>query len=600
MLQLLQKILFFILLISFNLYSQVTIKTGDLKIDNIPVVNNTIAFNNNPTLNVTIDILLQTSDGSINNTFGNLFLYYKKNESDNPTQIGYQSITFHTDLYYKNETQFNITFFKNIFFNTGGTLYAEYKNNNNKTFQSNKISITGGSLIAPPITAPTTNEPIATQNIKYSDNLPLFNSKILVPSNASTYFDLDVYMKRTGTPYSISIYLKRENIGTTVSEDVEYKKIYLKSILINQPNDNYVTIKDIQIDPDKLDFNQYTYTLKIQAHQYTSNLTVLSSQIDFIYKDNTKINILLVKPIEYNTIADDQTLISGQISAPFTSQSPWVDYTIRCNRRGCVPERDYRYITNFKWQNRTQNTDWTDIPQANIKDYSPNKTFTENTYYRRIAFYNDGQYHISNTISIILNNQNYQNTICCNQNLPLQASQPEEITGNIPNLNNFTYQWQICTYPLSTVPEWVDIANATNPNYKHTFTVAAMVGTGNTAFRRLLKSNSIVVNISNQINILRPEGRTVKSTLMSNNLELSEKDINDTVIYPNPFINNFNVEGSINTDHVKLYDSFGKIINIQKIQKSENLIEVNTSNLQPGIYLIKVDNTTFSRTLFKN
>ncbi|WP_035647760.1 T9SS type A sorting domain-containing protein [Flavobacterium sp. ASV13] len=598
--QALQKILLFISLITFSLHSQVTIKTGDLKIDNILVANNTISFNNNPSINISLDIHMQTSDGSIDNTFGNLFLYYKKNESDSPTQVGFQSIAFYTNVYYKNDTQFNITLFKNFFFNIGGTLYAEYKNNNNKIFQSNKIPITSGSLIDPPIAPPTTNGSIATQNIKYSVNLPLTNSKILISSNASTYFDLDVFAKRSDTPTEISIYLKREDIGTITSEDAEYKKVYLKHTLINKPNDNYISIKDIPIYIEKLDFTKYTYTLKVQANQYNSNYTLLSAQTDFIYQDNNKINILLVKPIEYNTIADSQTLTSGQTSAPFTTQSPWVDYTIYCERRGCISQYDYRYVTNFKWQNRTQNTEWADIPQANTKDYSPNKTFIENTYYRRIAFYDDGQYNISNTISIILNDQNNENTICCNQNLPLRTSQPQVITGSISNSNNLTYQWQICTNPSYTPPIWTDIANASASYYSHIFTIEASRGTGNTAFRRLLKQNSLTVSISNQVNITRPESSTVKSMLTPGNLELSENDINNTTIYPNPFINNFYIEGPKNINQIKLFDSFGQTIDIQKNQKSENLIEVSTSNLLPGVYLLKIDNQNFSKTLLKN
>lgn len=583
--QIFKNLVIILALISSNAYSQVTITTNNLKVNNNPINNNTISFNSNESIHISLNIHLQTSNASINNIFGNLFLYYKKNESDTPTQIGYQSITFYLNTYYMNDTPFDTTLFRNSFFENGGILYAEYKSNENKTYQSTKISITGGSLPSPtPVVTPIT-ESIPTQNLKYSDDFPIVNSKIFITQNIPTFFDIEVLIKKSNNYSSVGVSLV-ETLGNEAN-----KVTPLKSMFVN-PDGNYHQIKDIKIDPEKLDFTRYTYTLRVYTYEYSSNLQVLSYKIDHIYKDNNKISILSSKPIENNVIKENQTLTSGQVSSPFTSLSPKVDYTINCDRRGCTPIYDIRYIDNFQWQTRTQNTNWTNIPQAIQKDYSPNKTFTENTYYRRIAFYIDGQYNISNTLSIIINNESFQNTICCNQQLPLSTSQPEEISGNVPNLSNFTYQWQICAYPLATSRQWEDLPNATAQNYKHIFTTLPGRDSQSTLFRRLIKKDLLAISISNEIDITRAP--RVQGVLNTSQLD------NDMVTYPNPFIDNFSIDGSINIDQVKLYDSYGQPINIKKIQSSKNKIEVNTTNLKAGAYILKIDDTNFSKTLLKN
>ncbi|WP_343585225.1 T9SS type A sorting domain-containing protein [Flavobacterium sp.] len=582
-----------LLLVSFNLYSQVTITTNNLKVDDKPISNNTISFNSNESVYVSLNIHLQTSNSSINNIFGNLFLYYQKNAEDIPTQIGFQSVTFYLNTYYINDTPFDITLLKGGFFESGGILYAEYKSNDNKTYQSNKISITGGSLpSSPPVIVPT-NEAIPTQNLKYSDDFAIVNSKIFVTPDTPTFIDIEVYAKKDNDAASVGISLIEMN-GNTINKTIPLKGIWIA------PNNSYYLLKDIKIDPTILNFTQYTYTLKavIQNYRTTTNPQLLSSKSDYIYKDNNKISILLTKPIEYNTIADNQTLSSKQISTPFTSLSPRVNYTINCEQRGCTPIYDYRDVNNFQWQTRTQNTNWTNIPQVTQKDYSPNKAFTESTYYRRVAFYIDGQYNISNTISIITKSDDFQNTICCDQQLPLTTSQPQEINGNIPNLTNFSYQWQIWTNPSAPTPEWNDLANATNQNYKHNFTLPSSRFTQITLFRRLIKVNSLVISTSNTIEISRP--RPLATMNFSTSLDSNEFDTNKLLIYPNPTTDNVYIDGFVNIELLNLYDSYGAKINIDKNQKSTNLIEISTSKLQPGIYILKIDNTTYSKTIIKN
>lgn len=616
MIPLLRKNLIFFLLLNFNFYAQVTLTNSNLKANNTIITNNTIGFNSDQSLDISLTIQLETADNSINNTFGNLFLYYKKSENDSPTQVGYQSIVFVQNIpktnFISNAVFTSIILYKNAFFANGGILYAEYKNNNNKTYQSNKISITGGSLTTIPTPPPSTNQSISTQNLKYSDNFPIVNSKLFVTADTPTYFDVDVYMAQNESNNStINIY---------ACEEGGSKRFLLKSVFLGGFISSYFSVKDIKINPTDLDFTKNTYVLKIEKRKYSSNLSTYSSTIDNLYTDNKAINIILVKPISYNTIADNQSLTFEQISKPFTSLSPWVDFTIPCNRRACIPIYDRRNVTIFKWQIKTQNSDWSDIYGETQKDYSPNKSFTENTYYRRVAFYNDGQYNLSNIISITLNNQSFENTICCNQDLPLATSQPKEITGNIPNLSNFTYQWQICTEPSYTTPVWSDITNATTQNYQHTFTQTANRGTLSTAFRRLTKTNTSVTSTSNTITIIRTtsltetnppirrDGTTNPRSKPSNtskvivneiNNEAIENKIKDIDIYPNPVFNSFFIKGLTNINNINFFDSSGGKINLEKKQVSENLIEVDATKLSSGIFILKIDNSTYSKKIIK-
>lgn len=150
----LKNYILFLFLFHFTLYSQVAVNTSELKADNKTIANNTIVFDNNPTINISLNVHLETSNGSIDNTFGNLHIYYKKNETDIPTQIAFQSITFvnnYPKTNYINNTFFtSIKLYKNDFLSNGGTLYAEYRTNDKKVYKSQVINIIGGGYTTMP------------------------------------------------------------------------------------------------------------------------------------------------------------------------------------------------------------------------------------------------------------------------------------------------------------------------------------------------------------------------------------------------------------------------------------------------------------------
>jgi hypothetical protein len=632
------------------LFAQVTVTNSSIKNNNILITNNTIAFSNSdPSLTISLKTLLETSDNSVNNTFGNLFLYYKKSENDSPTQVAFQSITF-VNNYPKNnyisEASFSsIILYKKDFFAKGGFVYAEYKNNNNKTFQSSKIPVINGTMTTPTIpTIPpqTTNIYVTTQNIKYSDNFPIVNYKIPTTDYNSTLIDVDVYLKNNnGESINTNIYLRRELINSVTVGDNNSNMIVLKSVSVNGTFDNYLQINDIEINPINLDYTKYTYTLKIDITKYSINGSIIGFGNDYIRKDNKPLNTILAKPIINNTLSDNQSLISGQLSKLFiTGNSPWVDFSLPCdNRRGSCPT-DYRPVTIFKWQTRTQNSNWTEIPGATLIDYSPNKTFSENTYYRRVAFYDNGQYSFSNTINIIVSK--IESTICCSQNLSSSNSQPQAFNGNIPNVSNeFSYQWQISSNDTGVTPTfWTNLDGVINQNYTHVFTMPASRGTTKTSFRRLIIQNNLVISNGNEIVVNRPDVYSENpgtGTIGRRSARLVTNDENETILtaknqeslysnlttdnlqninnnslaidsnlslYPNPITNNFyiqNINKFKNPEKIKLYDSSGNEIKIDKTIHSDNLIEISTYSTLPGIYIVHInEDTLVTKKLIKN
>jgi hypothetical protein len=509
--KLFKNYIFLLILFNLTLYSQVTVTSNNLKVDNNLVTNNTIVFNNNPSVIMSLDIKMETADGSTNTTFGNLFLYYKKNADDTPTQIAFQSITFinnYPKTNYINNTFFtSISLFKNNFLSTGGTLYAEYTTNNKNTYKSQVINIVGGG-------------------------------------------------HTTMTP---------------------------------PPN-----------KPDK---------------------QILS-----------------------NVIGNDQILVSGQIPQPFSYETPYYRNLDNLpGRHGTASSGSGSrniYLTIFKWQIKAQSSDWTDIPGETSPGYSPNKAIYENSSYRRVAFYEGGQYVISNIIYIIINNQSFKNTICCSQILTSSSTGTEEITGNVPTLSNFTYLWQACDQPNYINKVWADMPLATDQNFPRSTYIRTYNGrnTETTAYRRLIKQNGIVISISDPVNITWPipntgpgpgrnngtrPTRTLKFTtnknIKTNSLILTNDLSDDTTtkenldiqnienkggqnslkinsnisLYPNPIINNFylqNINKFKKTETISLFDIFGNKITINKIILSDNLIHINISSLPPGIYFVHIMN----------
>lgn len=518
----LQNYLIVFLLFNFALYAtnkysninvdpKVNIEISNIVTNGLVLANNTITFNGVEDLEIEFDV--KTSYAGTNTKYFDGLLncyYYEPNSFDNEIAQYYDNGVAPQYLFQKTEKlDYNngiysytyrqkLRFKRSTVYNNGCSIVFRYRTETLTTDISNKLTykIIGGTK--------TGNEPsiqatakINLTSITYSNGSPLIDNKIIIPENEGG---------ETGTReidlsfnFSCAYGSKLKNgyypgVEIQIADNLSVKT-YLTTWMTPIVTDGTLTFKNLKIKSSDLSPTSY---LKIR-------FTFQEVKIDY----NCTI-VRSAKPILNNIIGDNQVLALGQISKPFTYTNPYANYTIRDPKyRVSTANYDYRYATAFKWQTKTQNSEWIDIPGQTSVSYSPNRAFTENTYYRRIAYY-DGQYNISNIISI---------------------------TRNL----------------LSTT-----------------------------------KRSEAMVSSSHLLNDSKP----IEEKLNNENLIIN--------IYPNPIINSLYIEGPTDIKNISIYDSFGIKSNTEKYQISKDLIEVNTSKLQSGIFLLKIDNTSFSKTLIKN
>ena len=138
--------------------SNVTVASSNLKVNNTAISGSTVNLTTQSST-ISFNCLLTTLDGSTNNTFGNLYVYFKESATSSPIMVNYfQSVTFLPPTgsqtnYTSSLLNQSFLLNKSDFYNTGGLFYIEYKNNNNQTFRSQNYNVTGGSktiIVTPP------------------------------------------------------------------------------------------------------------------------------------------------------------------------------------------------------------------------------------------------------------------------------------------------------------------------------------------------------------------------------------------------------------------------------------------------------------------
>lgn len=602
--------------ITFVTNAQVTVKMNNIKTDNVPISNNTISFNSNLSINLSLDVQLLTSDNSSNNTFGNLFFYYKPSANEAPVQVGFQTITFVQNFpllnYISSVSYTNILLNKANFLASGGVFYCEYKNNNNQIFKSSTIPITITNTIPTPTPTPTpTPAPAVTlsTNIKYSDNLPILDNKIFIPKNStrSVSVSLTLTSKEINSNGKILLttFKKREKDNTIADE---ISRTELNSFTINDNN----IILNIVIDANLVPTDQTKfYYLNFYVNNNLYNLgTVIASD-----------------PIINNIITDSQFITSPSYANPFLGT------VAKINLGGIRNTID---ITTYQWQYKTNSSDWQNIPDATSLSYAPTYLFNETTSFRRLALTNYGDHNLSQFITISNTTQPI-NIICCDQKLTSVSSQPAPFTGNTLD-NSFTYQWQISEKLLP----WSNITNGTSSSCAFRFLVDGGRGLEGARFRRLITQNSNVLSISNIINVtgriggqptptgigyipnIGPRGKIAlkiaknKENLQNNTLvdlqlnlstnAKSDKDfqkksleIDNINIYPNPVDNFFYVESNrqVSSENVIVMDLLGRRLDVKKTQSSDNVVKLDCSILPAGQFIVIINqpNRTYKKII---
>ncbi|WP_337966949.1 hypothetical protein [uncultured Flavobacterium sp.] len=541
---------------------KVNIELSNITTNGLILPNNTISFNGVEDLEIEFDIKTSYTGNNAKYLDGLLnCYYYEPNSFDNEIAQYYNNGVAPQYLFQKNEKlEYNngiysytyrqkLRFKRSITFNTGCSIVFRYRTETLTADISNKLTykFTDGTKTGKePSKLPTAN--INLTNISYSDGSPLINNQIIVPTSnehetttteiGTIEVDLSFNFNCT---YGSKMYLGYyPGVQIQIADNTSVRA-YLTEFTTPIVTNGTLTFKNLKIKSSDLSPTSY---LKIrftfQEVQINLNCAIAKSS----------------RPIIYNTISDNQSIFVGGKSKPLTGTI--AKLSLDTSNKWYTTD-----ITKYQWQQKTGNNNWANIIGATFQNYSPTNTFIQTTSFRRIAISNEGLYNFSDyiTISTIAPPVN---TICCDQILPYNTSQPSTFTGNTLE-SSTSYQWQISQKPS----EWINIPNANNQNHNFIFTyVNGKPGIVNSAdpslldasFRRLIIKNEAIISVSNNIivtrldrqdhSIINPttppvridaKGRRFSSRI----IESDQLEINNLSIYPNPIINNFFIEGAL-------------------------------------------------------
>ncbi|KIC02974.1 hypothetical protein OA88_05630 [Flavobacterium sp. JRM] len=638
-----------LLLVNSTLYStnksantnydpKVSIEILNIITNGLALPNNTISFNGVDDLDIEFDVKVSYTGSDINiyQGFSNGYFYEPNDFNNEPAEYYNNGVVPHflfenlikltpNNAKYSHTYRQKLRLKRATAYNTGCSIVFTYRGEKAKT-TSNKLTykLIGGTKTGNEPYKPATAN-INLRSISYSNGLPLINNTIIVPDYergeiGTTSIDLSFdYNCTYGSKLELGYYpIAGIQIGDKTSTKVSLNQG--KGIIPTVTNGiitfNNIKIKSSDITPDsylKIGFNFQGIKINpIYATVKTSGL------------------------IQNNYIFDNQSISPGSKSAPLTG-------TI--SSTGMGESSKNTYITHYQWQQRIGSNNWANINGATFQNYTPPNTFIQTTSFRRIAISSDGQYNISEYITISTITPPI-NTICCNQELTSATNyQPTPFIGNTLN-NSISYQWQIKeeeSQVQSSAPNiWTNIPNAVNSNCSYIFPerrgeLGHRNSEGGGKFRRLAIQNNAIISISNVINIITKRATSGTGSIGRRSARLVSNDENETIptsknqeslysnlatddsqniennslaidsnlsLYPNPITNNFyiqNINKFKNPEKIKLFDVSGNEIRIDKTIHSDNLIEINTYSTLPGIYIVHInEDTLVTKKLIKN
>lgn len=582
------KFLSIIFCLSFvtNSSSQVTVQTSNLKVNGVVTTSNTINFNSSASVSVSLDVNLTTLNGTSNNLFGNLFLYFKPINTENEVLVGFTSVTFVvnnppfvTATNYTSMNSFSsVVLSASNFFATGGVFYAKYINNNNVNYLSTNISVIGG-------TRTSTNPPTSQSNS--------------ICCNQT--------IRKGDKPSSISGSMLN-TAGVNVSW-IKGSNTYVANYSTVNNNNNFVS--------DYLTENT-SFKRRISS---SSNITTDSNFITVTVVPN---------PIISNTITADASLIEEGVyelsdteQIQFSGFSSQVNLNVLSNPFHTVLRSDpYVSVSDYQWQYKSPISDakWTNITNATtsfLSGFSLSNLGNNNSnnFYliRRIAKYQTISL-VSNVLKVIVRKSSISNTICCNQTLSAISSgytSPSLIVGSVPvfsatdsgnssdlRSSSFIYQWQTRTRSNP----WTNIVGANskdylppNINYSGTtisyrrvviFNVTYWAGYfGDTGVQNYYEAT--YTTYSNTITISTPR---IRSARISSEESIKDNYITNSeiVIYPNPAFSILNIsnKNDFTNTNVKIFNTLGQEIKLDFINLDKNSMSVDVSSLNTGLYYL--------------
>jgi hypothetical protein len=432
-------------------------------------------------------------------------------------------------------------------FNTsGGYIYAEYKSSTGVAYKSSTISVIKNGTVTPP--NPTTPSEYPIQSVPYGGT-PL----------------LPQYVYNTD-------YGEIQSQEWVINDVVPFEGANDKKLYIAGPN----TLKQ----KTTLKNGDINYSSKI-----TARVVNFLPELESLYIDNNINSNQYLKEGEV-----PQTIIGNQATE---SHSVRIEGTRR-NQTFTNP------LYNYQWQTRTKyplywfnfglayfnSYGWNDIPGATQINYTPPIT-NSGMEYRRLILENplstaspeSRRCASSNVISVVpIKNDTTKNIICCDQ-IVSSGDLAIPITGD--HTDNYYFQWQVSENNIN----WEDIFGANNRNY-----TPVRIERGG---RRGTTNDETKEQFYRRIAFNFSDNKHYSSNIIKIAFESRSTTINQSIqIYPNPTTSILNIENTRLTQtmsNIRIIDQTGNQITPNSNSViSSNLIQLNVSNLPPGIYFLNM------------
>lgn len=573
---------FFLLLCGSFSFAQVTNTISDLRIGNNTVTQ--INFEANSSVTVTFKVKLQTFNGDFNNVMGNLYIYTKNSPTAVEIQREFHAIVF-TPSYppfvpqatYNSEMDFTISLPASGFSDTGGVLYAEYKNNNGQKYKSSNINIVK-AIISNPEPDPIPNFDI--QSIKYAERgYSVEGGQVLVHKDQSNV-SLNIsytWQKFGGSMCSDKVTYVRYNISGTGGVNIlnEGTIMQFPSSPCTATNStikgilNTFSIPKSQIDNKQ--FMRIYYTPKNTSYGYRGTFEAFLS---FRIVDFTDTNIFAI----LSGRGDNAfvTSLSGKAVKINLSETIGANYT--------TINASQEDVNIYEWYKRPINGTWV---LTTVPNYELLKTITVTTEFFRRSIYK-GIYEDSNILTFepyppttpILPVIELDNTICCDQTVAVSV-QPSAIVGNIPNSSiSYTYRWQSSGDTVS----WNDIISDNSFSKDYTPDRFYSQRAAKTRYYRRSVITPQGISYSNYVK-MQNGATSARATTEAN------YNFNDIQLYPSPTSDILNIESvdDLSAFTISVYDSYGNKKNISAPVYNGGKIHLYTTALPQGLYLLVLE-----------
>lgn len=560
--------------------------------------NNTIDFNGKDDLIIEFDVKASYyglyNAGYVNNLRIGTWMYNPNNHNNQTAEDydngvrSYHLISEIVNLekvnnYYTKTVHQKITLRKYTISNTGYTfitnMFSIGLHKNLK--KAGLYKLTGGTSGNYPDNIPNRVSAQITE-LKYSDNLPVLNNKVVVPNKPEGYSSIDFkidYNLIHGSKLILGYY----GSMNVILQNPDGTNIYNSHLIPTKNFTNYTgteTYENIQIPSSKI-----TNGVKIVV-----TFQFQGTNFPFILAES----VIKSNPILNNLIRENKTITPGSTLSLTNHYFPSVDISKECPYRNDC-SRETKYINHFKWQYKTTNENtWHNFINQNSNDLINVGPINEDIFIRRIAIDTDnGFYNISNIISISVTNPVIANIICCDQTLTSLVN-PSIFTGNAVTNSNLKYQWQMAktgeNINFNNNYVWTDIPNANGKDFQYIYT-STLRPYHYLGFRRLITENGIVKSVSNPIAVIRRVSAAKTVNDQREDLELDKTNENTSKInnlYPNPNNGTFYLKNSSDLGTTfYLIDSYGRKIKNFSFSTNDSEIEFKIDDLPKGIYFLR-------------